>query len=100
MRHAEQGGYVRQEARGRAERARQRRRGRKEGEKKRGREIRGDDREGWSRVGDKRPCDAGWDGGEEKERRVRSAGKEQMNTLNGIRCWKNGGSGQGKVSGN
>ena len=66
---------MRQEGRGRAERARQRRRRRKEREKKRGREIRGDDRDGRSHMGDKRPCDAGWDDGEEKERRVWSAEK-------------------------
>jgi len=35
-------------------------------EKKRRREIRGDDRDGRSHVGDKRPRDAGWDGGGEK----------------------------------
>ena len=43
-----------------------RRRGRKEREKKRRGEIRGDDRDGRSHVGDKRPRDAGWDGGGEK----------------------------------
>ena len=34
-----------------------------------------------SRVGDRRPCDAGWDGGEEKEKRVRSAGKKNGTTI-------------------
>ena len=34
--------------------------------------------------------DAGWDGGEEKERRVRSAEKGQMDTSKGIGCWKTG----------
>ena len=32
-----------------------------------------------SRVGDRRPCDAGWDGSEDKEKRVRSAGKKKWN---------------------
>ena len=32
--------------------------------------------------------DASWDGGEEKERRVRSAEKGQMDTSKGIGCWK------------
>jgi len=34
--------------------------------------------------------DSGWDGGEEKERRVRSAEKGQMDTSKGIGCWKTG----------
>jgi len=59
-------------------------------ERKREEEVRSDDRDGWLRVGDKRACDAGWDGGEEKERRVRSAEKGQMDTSKGIRCWKTG----------
>ena len=47
-----------------------------EREKEREREIRSDDRDGWSHVGDKRPCDAGWDGGEEKERKGSVGGKK------------------------
>ena len=91
VRHAERGGHLRQESErpGRACSAEEEREkgGR---EKKRGREIRGGDRDGRSRVGDKRPCDVGWDGGEEKERRVRSAEKGQMDTSKGIGCWKTG----------
>jgi hypothetical protein len=53
-----------------------RRRGRKEREKKRRGEIRGDDRNGRSRVGDMRPRDARWDGGGKKR-----------STVNGEKGW-------------
>ena len=51
-----------------------------EREKEREREIRGDDLDGWSHVGDKRPCDAGWDGGEEKEREGFGRRKQKKRT--------------------
>ena len=45
----------------------------------------GGDRDGRSHVGDKRPCDAGWDGGGEKKRGVRSAEKRDGMT-NEVGC--------------
>ena len=42
-----------------------------------------------SRVGDRRPCDAGWDGGEDKEKRVRSAGNKNGTTIGTGRRKKN-----------
>ena len=60
---------------------------REKGERERKKERKRDSRRRTRRVVAR---DAGWDGGEEKERRVRSAEKGQMDMSKGIRCWKTG----------
>jgi hypothetical protein len=61
----------------------------KEGERKRESECAGADRGGRSRVGDKPPTGAGWDGNKEKGE---GYGRRKRNdrTLNELGCWDGG----------